>query len=75
MKDMRTTEASHCVLCGGHLRNAVFCPKCGHSACSWACYARHIEQHATRPGRPAPHAGDPRRDERPGPMGDQAFAR
>ena len=37
MKNPRTTETSQCVTCGGRLRNAVFCPICGHSSCSWAC--------------------------------------
>ena len=41
MKDPRTTESSQCVACGGRLRNAVFCPVCGHSSCSWTCSMRH----------------------------------
>ena len=73
MKDTRTTETSQCVMCGGHLRNAVFCPTCGHSACSWACHARHVAVHAVRAG--SYQHGDRRRDERPDPMGEQAFAR
>jgi len=73
MKDPRTTDkTSQCVLCGGHLRNAVFCPTCGHSACSWACHTRHLAQHAVRT---APYPGEHRRDERPDAMGEQAFAR
>lgn len=72
MKDPRTTETSHCVMCRSHLRNAVFCPTCGRSACSWACYTRHLAQHTARA---APYPGEHRRDERPDAMGEQAFAR
>lgn len=75
MKDPRTTESSQCVTCGGHLRNAIFCPTCGHSSCSWACHMRHHAQHSARPGRTASYQGESRRDERPDPMGEQAFAR
>jgi hypothetical protein len=74
MKNSRTTETSHCVTCGGRLRNAVFCSTCGHSSCSWACHSRHLAQHAARPGRPTSYQGDTRRDERPDPAGEQAFA-
>jgi hypothetical protein len=73
MKDPRTTETSQCVLCGGRLRNAVFCPTCGHSSCSWACYMRHLAQHS-RPGWPASYPSDSRRDERPDQAGEQAVA-
>lgn len=83
MKNTRTTESSQCVQCGGRLRNAVFCPACGGSCCSWACHSRHLSQHAApvaapqvpRPGRTASYpAAEARRDEWPDPMGGQAVA-
>jgi hypothetical protein len=75
MKDLPTTETSQCVTCGGRLRNAVFCPVCGRSSCSWACYMQHLAQHPARPGGPASYPSDPRRDEQPDQAGGQAFAR
>jgi hypothetical protein len=74
MKGPRTTESSHCVVCGGRLRNAVFCPVCGGSSCSWACSMRHAAQHSMHPVRPASYQGEPRRDEWQDPMAEQAFA-
>jgi len=52
-------DASQCVLCGGRLRNAVFCPACGHSSCSWACYLRHLAQHTPLHGRHSSPQGNP----------------
>ena len=75
MEDSRKIETSQCVLCGGRLRNAVFCPVCGRSSCSWACYIRHLAQHSVCPEGPASHPSDPRRDEQPDPAGGKAFAR
>jgi hypothetical protein len=75
MENPRTTETSQCVLCGGRLRNAVFCPVCGHSSCSWACYMRHLAQHSRRPGRPASYPSDARCDDRQDPASEQAVAR
>ncbi len=74
MKDPRKTETCQCVRCGGRLRNAVFCPVCGHSACSWACYTRHLEQHSMRPGQLAAYPVDGRRDEWQDALGEQAVA-
>jgi hypothetical protein len=74
MKNSRTIDLSHCVSCGGRLRNAVFCSVCGHSSCSWTCHMRHLAQHAARPGRPALHPGEPWREDRPDPGGGQAVA-
>jgi hypothetical protein len=65
MKNSCTIETSQCVLCGGRLRNAVFCPVCGHSSCSTACHVRHLAQHAVNPGRPASYPGNSWRDEKP----------
>ncbi|MGP0066647.1 MAG: hypothetical protein ACLQGP_24040 [Isosphaeraceae bacterium] len=46
------------------MRNAVFCPVCGESSCSWACYLRHLAQHAKLSGRPATYPGEARRNDR-----------
>ncbi|MHB1556626.1 MAG: hypothetical protein ACYC61_03980 [Isosphaeraceae bacterium] len=72
MKNTRATDTSKCVLCGGRLRNAVFCPICGRSSCSWACSARHVAQHGIAP---AVYPGDATHDERPDPASEQALAR
>ena len=38
---------SLCVECSRRLRDAIFCPYCGASACCWDCYVRHhAAQHA-----------------------------
>jgi hypothetical protein len=58
-------NASDCVLCGGRLRNAIFCPLCGRSSCSWACYMRHLAQHSLSSGRPSTYRSDSRRHETP----------
>ena len=34
-------DFSFCLECGRRLRDAIFCPYCGASACSWDCYGRH----------------------------------
>jgi hypothetical protein len=36
---------SHCIHCGRRLRDAIFCPECGMSTCSWACQAQHAASH------------------------------
>jgi hypothetical protein len=54
-------NTSQCVLCGGRLRNAVFCPACGRSSCSWACYLRHLAQHSRHPSHPSTYQSDARR--------------
>jgi uncharacterized membrane protein YvbJ len=36
---------SHCIQCGRRLRDAVFCPQCGMSACCWKCQAQHAVGH------------------------------
>jgi hypothetical protein len=74
MNNPRTTETSQCVLCGGRLRNAVFCPVCGRTSCSWACYMRHLAQHSKRTGRTASHQSDARCGEWQEPADGQAVA-
>jgi hypothetical protein len=51
--DTLKINPSQCVLCGGRLRNAVFCPACGRSSCSWACSLRHLAEHSRHPARPS----------------------
>jgi hypothetical protein len=65
MKNAGITETSQCTMCDGRLRNAVFCSICGESSCSWACYLRHVAQHARLAGHPASYPGEPRQDDRP----------
>jgi hypothetical protein len=60
MKQLGTMNASECVLCGGRLRNAVFCRLCGRSSCSWACYLRHLGQHSVRTESPFTYQSDAR---------------
>jgi hypothetical protein len=36
---------SHCAWCARKLRDAVFCPECGHAVCSWLCLDRHVLHH------------------------------
>ena len=36
---------SHCIHCGRRLRDAIFCPECGMSTCSWTCQAQHAAGH------------------------------
>jgi hypothetical protein len=44
---------SLCAECGRRLRDAIFCPYCGASACCWTCYEEHHAlKHATTA---APH--------------------
>ena len=71
MKNPMMTDASRCVLCDGRLRNAIFCPSCGESSCSWACYMRHLGQHSRMPGHSPSYSSDSRRDDGPGPAGEQ----
>jgi len=41
------TSFSHCQVCQRQLEHtALFCPKCGTSACSWECYVKHLNSHA-----------------------------
>jgi len=63
------TDTGRCVMCDGRLRNAVFCPVCGHSSCSWACHLRHLAQHAQVAGRVSTYQGEPARDREEGPTG------
>jgi hypothetical protein len=65
MKNAGITDTSQCVVCDGRLRNAVFCSICEKSSCSWACYLRHLAQHARRPRHPASYPGEPRQDDGP----------
>jgi hypothetical protein len=52
-----------CVECSRRLRDAIFCPYCGASACSWDCYVRHYAgEHCmtpTFPGIPFVSEADP----------------
>jgi hypothetical protein len=50
MTNGSASDASKCLLCGRRLRNAVFCPICGSSLCSWVCYIKHIAEHALLKG-------------------------
>jgi len=44
------TAFSHCQVCQRQLEHtALFCPKCGTSACSWECYVQHQGSHARAP--------------------------
>ena len=45
-------NSSRCLVCGGRLRNAVFCPLCGSSLCSLACYLEHLTGHDRLSGHP-----------------------
>jgi hypothetical protein len=47
------SNASHCLVCGRRLRNAVFCPFCAASLCCSACFRRHLAQHTLISGRPS----------------------
>jgi len=52
------TAFSHCQVCQRQLEHtALFCPKCGTSACSWECYVKHLASHS----REAQPAADERR--------------
>lgn len=68
MKKLSVVNASECVLCGGRLRNAVFCPTCGQSACSWGCYLRHLTEHAPAQGVLPSYQSDSRRHDGPDPI-------
>jgi hypothetical protein len=64
MNNACITDTSQCVVCQGRLRNAVFCSICGESSCSWACYLRHLAQHARLSGRPSTYNNEARWDDR-----------
>ena len=68
----RATDTNKCVLCGGRLRNAVFCPVCGRSSCSWTCSVKHVAEHGIAP--PA-YPGNTAHVKRRGPAGEQTLAR
>jgi hypothetical protein len=38
---------SNCVSCGRKLRDAYFCRRCKHAACSWHCLDCHTAKHDT----------------------------
>jgi hypothetical protein len=46
MTPQRMDSANVCFLCGRRLRNAVFCPLCGSSLCSWECHIKHSAAHS-----------------------------
>jgi len=49
---------SNCVQCGRRLRDAVFCPECGLSTCSWKCHVQHTVAHEHPAVVPEPAAWD-----------------
>jgi hypothetical protein len=39
-------DFSFCQECQRRLRDAIFCPWCGQSSCSWKCHVQHVARHA-----------------------------
>ena len=71
MKNSSMTDVSRCVMCRGRLRNAIFCPSCGKSSCSSACYMRHLGHHSRISGLSPGCASDSGRDDGLDPAGEQ----